>query len=92
METDISGNDEDELIPGATIVTHCIYTADLGRLVKSFDDKNDPFYEQVYGLINEVDDDGKSPLDLTAIYGRPDICQELIKRGADATAVTEKGG
>ncbi|KAK7471594.1 hypothetical protein BaRGS_00035757, partial [Batillaria attramentaria] len=99
METEITGESEvsqsqsmsEVLLPDTTIVTHCIYKNDLERLLKSFDDDTDQYKEQLPELINERDDDGKSPLDLAASFGRVDICRELLKRGADITTITEKG-
>lgn len=85
------GNQEEVLLPETTIVTHCIYKNDLERLLKSFDDDTDPYKEHILELINERDDDGKSPLDVAACMGRVDICRELLKRGADITSITEKG-
>lgn len=82
---------EEVLLPDTTIVTHCIYKNNLERLLKSFEDDSDPYKESINELINERDDDGKSPLDLAACFGRTDICRELLSRGADLTSVTDKG-
>jgi len=96
LESETTGLSESEsqveiLLPDSTIVTHCIYKNDLERLLKSFDDDSDPYKENINELINERDFDGKSPLDLAASLGRTDITRELLKRGADLTAITEKG-
>lgn len=94
METDSAvevENQQDVLLPDTTIITHCIFKNELERLLKSFDDDTDPYKETIMELINERDQEGKTPLDLAACYGRVDICRELLKRGADLTAVTEKG-
>ncbi|KAK7094694.1 ankyrin repeat domain-containing protein 45-like isoform X2 [Littorina saxatilis] len=91
-ETSVEEEHQEEvLLPDTTIVTHCIYKNDLDRLVKSFEDDTDPYKESINELINERDEDGKSPLDLAASFGRVDICRELLKRGADLTSTTEKG-
>lgn len=82
---------QEVLLPDTTIVTHCIYKNDLERLLKSFEDDSDPYKESINELMNERDDDGKSPLDLSASLGRTDICRELLSRGADLTSITDKG-
>ncbi|XP_076436392.1 ankyrin repeat domain-containing protein 45-like [Babylonia areolata] len=94
MESDAQPEEavqEEVLLPDTTIVTHCIYKNDLERLVKSFEDDSDPYKESINELINERDDDGKSPLDLAASFGRTDICRELLNRGADLSSITDKG-
>ena len=94
METETPPEEESQeevLLPDTTIVTHCIYKNDLERLVKSFEDDTDPYKDSINELMNERDEDGKSPLDLAASFGRVDICRELLKRGADLTLITEKG-
>ncbi|KAL8598182.1 hypothetical protein ACOMHN_043253 [Nucella lapillus] len=83
--------EEEVLLPDTTVVTHCIFKNDLERLIRSFEDDSDPYKESITELINERDDDGKSPLDLSASLGRTDICRELLTRGADLTSVTDKG-
>lgn len=83
--------DVEILLPDTTIVTHCILKDDIPRLIKSFEDETDPFKETVAELINERDDNGKSPLDIAASLGRADIARELLQRGADANSVTPKG-
>lgn len=92
---DVGAQEEEKppevLLPDTTIVTHCIYKNDLARLVKSFEDETDPYKDNIIELINERDDDGKSPLDIAASMGRADICREMLKRGADITSITGKG-
>lgn len=91
------GEAEDEaaevesLLPNTNIVTHCIYKNDPQRLVRCFEDDQDPFKEEVLELLNERDENGKSPLDLAACLGRNQITLELLQRGADVNSVTQKG-
>ena len=92
MEIEERENENIELLlPETTIVTHCIYKNDLERLVKSFEDDADPYQHDINELINERDIEGKLPVDVSASFGRIDITRELIKRGADVNATTEKG-
>jgi len=91
-ETDLLGEEEEEqLLPDTTIVTHCIYKNDPQRLVKCFEDDTDKYKEVVVDLLNERDDEGKSPLDLAACLGRVEITRELLARGADVHNFTPKG-
>jgi len=79
------------LLPNTTIVTHCILKNDIPRLIKSFEDDTDPFKETIGELINNRDDNGKSPLDIAATLGRADMVRELLQRGADVKSATSKG-
>lgn len=79
------------LLPNTTIVTHCVLKNDVERLVKCFESDEDPYKETVAELINERDENGKSPLDVAATLGRVDIAKELITRGAEVNSVTTKG-
>lgn len=88
------GEEEEEteqLLPDTTIVTHCIYKNDPQRLVKCFEDDTDPYKEEIAELLNERDDDGKSPLDVAACLGRIELTRELLHRGADINEFTQKG-
>ncbi|XP_041370185.1 ankyrin repeat domain-containing protein 45-like [Gigantopelta aegis] len=79
------------LLPDTTIVTHCIYKNDLIRFTECFENEEDPYKETVQDLMNERDDDGKSPLDIAAILGRSDLSRELLTRGALLDNISEKG-
>ncbi|KAL5012379.1 hypothetical protein ScPMuIL_010930 [Solemya velum] len=79
------------LLPNTTIVTHCIMKNDVPRLVKCFEDEQDPYKEDVSTLVNERDADGKSPLDLSVILNRLEMTRELLQRGADVHSTTGKG-
>lgn len=79
------------LLPNTTIVTHCILKNDSARLVKCFEDVEDPFNETIAELINKRGEDGKSPLDVAATIGRADISRELIQRGANVMDVNCQG-
>jgi len=81
----------EQLLPDTTIVTHCIYKNDPQRLVQCFEDDTDPYKEEVTELLNERDDDGKSPLDVAACLGRIELTRELLHRGADINDFTQKG-
>jgi len=59
--------------------------------VQCFDDENDPFHDTVASLVNKRSEDNKSPLDWAALVGNVTMLLELIKRGADINAVSERG-
>jgi len=84
-------DDTEQLIPGTTFVTHCIMKNDPRRFVQCFEDEADPYRETVNDLLNQRDDDGKTPLDVAAKLGRVELTKELIARGADVTATSPKG-
>ncbi|KAK3593683.1 hypothetical protein CHS0354_013580 [Potamilus streckersoni] len=79
------------LLPNCTIATHCVLKNDVTRFTLCFENDEDPYKETVGELINQRDDDGKSPLDIAATLGRLQMIKELIARGADVNSVTEKG-
>ena len=79
------------LLPNTTIVTHCVLKNDIPRLTKCFEDDTDPYKETVLDLLNERDPDGKSPLDIASTMGKQDMVRELLQRGSDVKAITEKG-
>ncbi|XP_052790481.1 ankyrin repeat domain-containing protein 45-like isoform X2 [Mya arenaria] len=88
---DVTQDEVEVLLPNTTIVTHCILKNDIPRLTKSFEDDTDPFKEIIAELINQRDDNGKSPLDIACTLGRADMVKELLQRGADINASTGKG-
>lgn len=90
MEVDDESESNDEL-DESMIVTWCIYKNDHHRLLKCFEDDEDPYKDVVAEQLNVRDDNGKSPLDLAAQFGRVEIIKELLTRGADITSVTDKG-
>ncbi|GFN73507.1 ankyrin repeat domain-containing protein 45 [Plakobranchus ocellatus] len=81
----------EQLLPGTNIITHCIYKNDPNRLIRCFEDDQDPYKADVLDLLNERDENGKSPLDLAACLGRNQITKELLQRGADVNNITTKG-
>ncbi|WAR30767.1 ANR45-like protein [Mya arenaria] len=70
---DVTQDEVEVLLPNTTIVTHCILKNDIPRLTKSFEDDTDPFKEIIAELINQRDDNGKSPLDIACTLGRADM-------------------
>uniref|UniRef100_A0A0B6YBG7 Uncharacterized protein n=1 Tax=Arion vulgaris TaxID=1028688 RepID=A0A0B6YBG7_9EUPU len=82
---------EEQLLPNTTIVTHCIYRNDTETLKRCFEDPTSPYKDQMNELLNQRDDDGKSPLDVAAILERTDIVKMLIQFGADVNIFTSKG-
>ncbi|KAK3750261.1 hypothetical protein RRG08_041290 [Elysia crispata] len=89
-QSDDEGNEIEQLLPNTNIVTHCIYKNDPNRLIRCFEDDQDPFKEVILELLNERDDSGKAPLDLAACLGRNQLTMELLQRGADVNSVTKK--
>lgn len=79
------------LLPNTTIVTHCVFKNDTSRLIRCYEDDEDPYKETVAELINQRGEDGKSPLDLAATLGRVDISRELVQRGADVLSLNCQG-
>ena len=90
-EPEVEEKVEEVLLPNTNIVTHCVLKNDVVRFTKCFEDEEDPFKETVSELINIRNDDGKSPLDISATLGRIDMTKELLHRGADITDVTANG-
>jgi len=62
------------------------------RFTQCFDNETDAFHDSVASLINtRSTEDNKSALDWAALIGNVAMVSELIKRGADVNAVSEKG-
>merc|ERR1719367_998032 len=82
----------EHLLPGTTIVTHCIYKNDPERLIRCFEDDSDPYKEEIVeqNLLNLRNAEGKSPLDIAACLGRREMTRELLARGADINDLTPK--
>ena len=76
----------------SNIVIQCAMNGNVERFVRCFDDETDPFHDTVVSLINKrSEEDNKSALDWAALIGNVSMVSELIKRGADVNAVSEKG-
>jgi len=87
-----SSSNTDSSDPNANIAIECAMNGNLERLVRCFDDENDPYHDSVVSLINQRSvEDNKSALDWAALLGNISVVSELIKRGADVNAVSEKG-
>lgn len=75
----------------SNIAMKCVLKADVERFVKCFEDDEDPYHDSVVGMVNERDDDGRTPLDMAAILGRAEMIRELINRGAEVNKPTQSG-
>ena len=76
----------------ANIAIECVMNGNVGRFVQCFDDESDPFHDSVTSHVNaRSEDDNKSALDWAALIGNVAMLSELIKRGADINAASEKG-
>jgi len=74
------------------IAIECAASGNIERFLRCFDDENDPFHDAVASLINtRSSEDNKSALDWASLIGNVAMVSELIKRGADINAVSEKG-
>ena len=74
------------------IAIECATNGNVERFTQCFDNETDPFHDSVVSLINtRSTEDNKSALDWAALIGNIAMVSELIKRGADINAVSEKG-
>jgi len=73
------------------IVLKCVFKNDIERLTRCFEDEEDTYKEVVGELLNQRDNEGKSPLDLAAILGRHAMLKELLNRGVEVNESTSKG-
>jgi len=88
----IGSNKTDSSGRSINIAIECAASGNVERFVKCFDDESDPFHDSVASLINTRNgEDNKSALDWAALIGNVAMVSELIKRGADINAVSEKG-
>jgi len=88
----IGSNKTDSSGHSINIAIECAASGNIERFVRCFDDENDPFHDSVASLINtRSSDDSKSALDWASLIGNVAMVSELIKRGADINAVSEKG-
>ena len=75
----------------ANIAMRCVLKDKLERFTKCFEDEEDPFHGSVAEMIEERDDNGKTPLEMAAILGRVELVKELITRGAEVNKQTSSG-
>ena len=75
----------------ANIAMRCVLKDKLERFTKCFEDEEDPFHGSVAEMIEERDDNGKTPLEMAAILGRVELVKELITRGAEVNKQTSTG-
>lgn len=75
----------------ANIAMRCVLNGKLQRFIQCFEDEEDPFKETVNDMLNERDDDGKTPMDMAAVLGRVEMMKELINRGAEVNNPTSSG-
>ena len=80
-----------EILVDPNIAMHCVLKNTVERFIKCFEDDEDPYKEKVEELIVERNEDGKSPIDMACILGRPAMVKELIARGVDPNVTTVKG-
>jgi len=74
------------------IAIACAMKGNVERFTQCFENETDPFHDSVVSLINtRSTEDNKSALDWAALIGNIAMVSELIKRGADVNAVSEKG-
>ena len=74
------------------IAIACAMNGNVERFMQCFDNENDPFRNSIASLINtRSTEDNKSALDWASLIGNFAMVSELIKRGADVNAVSEKG-
>jgi len=92
-KTSSTGSSKTDISAGnVNIVIECAMNGNVERFVRCFKDENDPFHNSVASLVNlRSEHDNKSPLDWAALVGNIAMVKELIKRGANVNAVSEKG-
>lgn len=74
------------------IAIECAMSGKVARFIQCFDNENDPFHDTVAAIVSaRSNEDNRSPLDWAALIGNVAMVSELIKRGADVNAVSEKG-
>ena len=73
------------------IAMHCVLKGNISRFNQCFENEEDPYFSTVTDMLNERNDDGKSPLDMAALLGRIDMMKELINKGADPKSTTTRG-
>lgn len=79
-------------VPLVNFALQCAMNGDTEKLIQCFEDASDPYHESIGIQINQRSpDDGRTPLDWAALLGHVSAVAELVKRGADVNAVTEKG-
>ena len=69
-------------------ILDCAMNGNLEHLVRFFEE----FAESAHNLLNaRSPQDGKLPLDWAAVLGHADVAKELLTRGAEINAVSDKG-
>lgn len=94
-DSTVSGEQTDTPVEPTTvnIALKYAYKGDANRIIKAFEDAEDPYNEVIQDQIHvrSEKDDGRTPLDVAAMLGRTDYVKQLVERGVDVNAVSSKG-
>jgi len=92
QKTPSVGSSKTDSTGSINIAIECAVNGNIERFMRCFDDEADPFHDSVIPFIStRSEEDNKSALDWAALMGNVAMVSELIRRGADVNAVSEKG-
>lgn len=81
--------EEIELLPRETSITHCVLKNSVDLLAHSLNDEANK--ELAATLLDQRNDEGRTPLELCSILGRGEILKVLLKHGLDINLPNCKG-
>jgi ankyrin repeat protein len=77
--------------PPDEFLWRCVIENDSEGFAKRLDDEEDEFIAALQEEMKKRNDEGRLPLDVAVILDRSAMVNELITRGVDINAATEKG-
>ncbi|XP_013413753.1 ankyrin repeat domain-containing protein 45 [Lingula anatina] len=82
---------EPEFPDDVNLAWHCVLENNPTRFAQFFENEEDPYKEKALEHLNQRNDEGKSPLDLSSTLGRLDMTKELITRGGEVNSSSCQG-
>ena len=90
-----SKEDEGDAPPSTLLDTNiamkCVLKSNPSRFIQCFEDEEDPYKDTITDLMNERNENGKTPLDMAAILERVEMIKELLARGVEVNRATSTG-
>ena len=74
------------------IVIQCATSGDTSRLLDCFASEDDPYHDRVEGQLNSADEEGRSPIEITATEGHIEMLRLLVEKGSEMNTRNPNSG
>ena len=85
------GGDANTTSLDSNIAMKCVLKSNPSRFIQCFEDEEDPYKDTITEVMNERNENGKTPLDMAAILERVEMVKELLTRGVEVNRATSTG-